>query len=155
MLLMIFYDMWYLWSCWWWCGNDNGNGNYSGCGTRTWLQWKKIWGLDWRVGPCPDKERKRIEKEDLQPQHQAPQERPGRWRLLLSPGKKKHPDNINISIRRGLFTLEQLLHLLYMLFHSPSQSRHFLCNAMQIASFPTSVDLGFVVCHLQCSVWAV
>ena len=69
---------------------------------------------------------------------------------------KKHPDNINISIldsnRRGLFTLEQLLHLLYMLFHSPSQSRHCLCNAMQIASFPASVDLGFVVCHLQYSV---
>ena len=68
---------------------------------------------------------------------------------------KKHPDIINRYIRRGLFIFKQLLHLLYMLFHSPSQSRHFLCSAMQIASFPTSVDLGFVVCHLQCSVWAV
>ena len=68
---------------------------------------------------------------------------------------KKHPDIINRYIRRGLFIFKQLLHLLYMLFHSPSQSCHFLCNAMQIASFPASVDLRFVVCHLQCSVWAV
>ena len=68
---------------------------------------------------------------------------------------KKHPDIINRYIRRGLFIFKQLLHLLYMLFHSPSQSRHCLCNAMQIASFPASVDLGFVVRHLQCSVWAV
>ena len=45
---------------------------------------------------------------------------------------KKHPDIINRYIRRGLFIFKQLLHLLYMLFHSPSQSRHFLCNAMLV-----------------------